>query len=243
MSVTDDRPRLEAPEGIAMSLPAAPEQWHGHPYVWAFHALGGVLGPEFVERVCAQAEAEEAPPDAVYKTKTTEGEADEWITVGMIANADQQRQVREGAAALVAWSDALRKFMRTPEVKPLSPADTTAPAEGEGEPETLEEHEYVIVYRPTHLTGVVKARSLLEACQKLTPGEQFKPSGYGVLDFKGDNDVLWHVGFDACKSEVMETTDERVHRPYKSPTPVEPPRTVPAGGVVIRRKRAPKSVE
>ncbi|MGW1261268.1 hypothetical protein ACWD7Y_04805 [Streptomyces drozdowiczii] len=102
-------PRLETPEGGSVSQPQSPSQWHSRPYVWAFHAIGGALSTDYIERVCKQAAAEDAPPDAVYKTRDDDpSKPGEWITVGLIANADQQDRTRRYAQALVEWADSVK---------------------------------------------------------------------------------------------------------------------------------------
>ncbi|MEU1552226.1 hypothetical protein ABZ517_05815 [Streptomyces scabiei] len=206
MTTTDGRPVLRTPTGGAESYPKSPSEWHGHPYVWAWNVSLGATSRTYIEGECLAAEEAGAPPDAVYRTRPDDPNTPvEWVTVGMMANARAQDRVREYAQALVDWRDALREHSK-PSAK---------------QPENVEpEYEYTIVYRPTHITGIVKARSLLEAHQKLAPGGQFKPSGYGVLDLPGQNGVRWHVGFDSGRSQLQDTSDPRL---TQTPKPAEAP--------------------
>ncbi|MEU1601246.1 hypothetical protein ABZ468_53425 [Streptomyces sp. NPDC005708] len=239
MIMTDDRPRLTTPTGGAESKPERPLNWHGHPYVWAWNVCLGATNPTFIEGECLAADLAGAPADAVYKD-----ERDEWITVGMIVHVDRQQRVREYAQALIKWEAALKAYRSRPVVRPLREAK-----QSEGGPERGgEEFEYCIAFTPSTITGVVRARSLREAYAKLTSGEQFSPSGYGVLDLTGPDGVMWHVGFDSTKSRIIGTND-----PYitEAPTPGEEeptgPDTPPAPAVpgtgrgVIRVKRWPQS--
>ncbi|MFD9815203.1 hypothetical protein [Streptomyces sp. NPDC059080] len=119
-ATVSELPLLSTPTGGTMSQPESPQQWHAHPYVWAWHAGLGALSREYIERECQTAADAGAPPDAVYKTRgddpTMPGK---WITVGMIASTDQQKQVREYAEALVAWADALKGRREQNKVQPL----------------------------------------------------------------------------------------------------------------------------
>ncbi|MGW1180225.1 hypothetical protein [Streptomyces drozdowiczii] len=123
-------PRLETPEGGSMSRPERPAQWHSRPYVWAFHAIGGALSTEYIESVCKQADDENAPPDAVYKTRDDDpSQPGQWITVGMIANADQQARTRRYAKALVDWAQAVKEHREPRKVQPLGQVRPKVPAE------------------------------------------------------------------------------------------------------------------
>ncbi|MFF8283277.1 hypothetical protein ACF06W_11210 [Streptomyces albus] len=198
MTMTSEQPLLKTPTGGRMSQPESPQQWHGHPYVWAWNVSLGASTREYIEHECRRAEKESAPPDAVYKTRDDDPSMpSRWVTVGMISDVDQRERVREYAAALVRWADALKEHREGASDKPR-------PGDGQGE-----EHTYAISFA-AKLTGVVKANSFLEATQKLTPGEVCAPSGYGVLDLSGDDGVQWHAAFDPHKGDVATTTDPRI---------------------------------
>lgn len=123
-------PRLETPEGGSMSQPKRPAQWHSRPYVWAFHAIGGSLSTEYIESVCKQADDENAPPDSVYKAREDDPTMpSEWVTVGMIANADQQARTRRYAKALVDWAQAVKEHREQRKVQPLHQVPPSVPAE------------------------------------------------------------------------------------------------------------------
>lgn len=221
MTMSELRPALKTPTGGAESQPQRPEQWHGHPYVWAWNVSLGATSRTYIEGECKAAEDAQAPADAVYRAREDDPSMPgEWVTVGMLTTVERQNRVREYAQALMDWQEALQAYRKPPAVQPPQEA---------GQP-PAEEHEYVIVYRPTHITGVVRATSLLEAVKRLTPGEKFKPSGYGILDFEGENGVEWHVGFDSGKTEILSTTDPRVNKPMQSSQPPATPETaeVPA---------------
>ncbi|MGW3273600.1 hypothetical protein ACWDFH_19320 [Streptomyces kronopolitis] len=201
MTTAEGRPVLEAPTGGTVSQPTNPSQWHGHPFVWAWNVALGATSPAYIERECAAAERDEAPPDAVYKTRDDDPSMPgQWVTVGMLTNADQQQRVREYAAALGDWSNALEEHRKRPAVQALHEVKQTQ------EPE---EFEYTVTFN-ARLTGVVKAASMLEATKKMTPGEKFAPSGYGVLDLSGERGVVWHAAFDSGKGTVVTTTDPRI---------------------------------
>ncbi|WP_329271776.1 hypothetical protein [Streptomyces sp. NBC_01451] len=224
------RPVLRTPTGGAESQPSTPTQWHGYPYVWAWNVALGATSRTFIENECKAAAEAGAPPDAVYRTRDDDKSMPgEWLTVGMITMAQRQTRVREYAQALVDWQDALKAHSRPPAVQQLQ--DAKQPTDERGQPG--QEYEYAIVFRPTHMTGVVKAGSLREAYQKLAPGPQFAPSGYGVLDLPGQDEVLWHVGFDAGRGQLQDTTDPRLTRtPQPAEAPAAPERpTAPAAAV------------
>lgn len=231
MTMSELRPALKTPTGGAESQPQRPEQWHGHPYVWAWNVSVGASSRSYIERECKAAADAQAPADAVYQERVDDpNTVGEWVTVGMLTTVERQNRVREYAQALMDWQEALQTDRRPPEALPLQEA---------GQP-PAEEHEYVIVYRPTHITGVVRAPSLLEAVKKLTPGERFKPSGYGTLDFEGENGVEWHVGFDSGNTEILSTTDPRIiesrqpSQPPAAPETAEAPATPEPSGVPVK---------
>lgn len=218
--MTDDRPVLRTPTGGAESRPERPAQWHGYPFVWAWNVSLGATSRTYIEGECRAAAEAKAPADAVYRVREDDPHMPgEWITVGMMVNDQAQQRVREYAQALTDWERALTAYRTRPVFHGSQPPEDDEPPE----------HEYEIVYRPTHLTGVVRARSLREAHEKLAPGEFFAPSGYGVRTFHGENGVTWHVGFDSCRSEILRTTDERV-LPEQAPAPApdQEPAEVPA---------------
>ncbi|WP_369042309.1 hypothetical protein [Streptomyces sp. Midd1] len=213
MTATDLGPVLRTPTGGAESQPQRPQQWHGHPYVWAWNVSLGATSRTFIEGECQTAANAGAPPDAVYRSRVNGTDhPDEWVTVGMLVIEERQNRVREYAQALIEWERALQAHHKPQRVQPLPDAKQLL-VETDDDPE---QHEYVIVFRPTHITGVVMARTLREAYQKLAPGEQFMPSGYGVLDLAGDGGVHWRVSFDSTQSEIAETTDKRVSERFRS---------------------------
>ncbi|MFV0135573.1 hypothetical protein ACLGIH_20515 [Streptomyces sp. HMX87] len=230
MTTTDDRPVLRTPTGGAESRPQRPEQWHGHPYVWAWNVSLGATSPTYIEGECKAAKDAGAPPDAVYRTRDDDPSMPgEWITVGMMVNDLAQQRVREYAQALVDWQDALKAYRPRPVMQPLQ-AKPAEPQTDESESAETEEpeYEYAVTFTAS-FTGVVTARSLLDATKKMTPGEKFAPSGYGVLDLPGDHGVLWHAAFDSCKGTIVTTTDPRIsrdNRPAEAPA-AEKPAEVP----------------
>lgn len=233
MTMTDERPRLTTAGGSVTSQPESPEQWHEHPYVWAFHATSGALSAVFIEGVCKQAKDEDAPPDAVYKASGL----DEWITVGMMANADQQQRVRAYAAALVEWRDALRDFKPAPQVQPLSqkpPQDAPEPADVAGE------FEYTVSF-VARISGTVKAPDFQEAMALLAPPQHTGDAGWVGACADGLLGVRWFLNFDPVRAELVSTDDPRERQPHPPAAPLVEPvpgaaPAVPRGGVVIRRK-------
>ncbi|MFF1693058.1 hypothetical protein ACFVXC_05450 [Streptomyces sp. NPDC058257] len=234
--MSTEKPLLNTPEGGTMSQPERPSQWHEHPYVWAFHATSGDLSDFFIESVCKQAKAEEAPPDAVYKA----ADLDEWITVGMMANADQQRRVRAYAAALIEWRDALKDFQPAPQVQPLNQAPL------ESDPEQADaagEFEYTVTF-VARISGTVRAPSFREAMGLLAPPQHTGTAG--LVDVCTDDllGVSWRLNFDPVRAELATTDDPRERQPHPPVAPVVEPvpgaspatPAVPRGGVVIRRK-------
>ena len=216
--MTETRPLLRTPTGGAESQPKSPGDWHGHPYVWAWNVSLGATSRTYIEGECLAAEIAGAPPDAVYKARDDDpSKPGEWITVGMMANAQQQTRVREYAQALVDWADDLKAYHKPPTVQPLQ--QTNQPPGDDGP-----EYEYAVTFT-ARFTGVVTARTLLEASQKMTPGETSGPSGYAVLDLPGENGVQWHAAFDSCKGKVVTTTDPRIadaYQPAEAPATQEP---------------------
>ncbi|WP_328749380.1 MULTISPECIES: hypothetical protein [unclassified Streptomyces] len=228
-SISTEPPQLKTPEGGAMSQPQSPAQWHGHPYAWAFHAIGGSLSRDFIERVCKQAEAEGAPPDVVYKTRSDDpSRPDEWITVGLITNADQQTRVREYASALVEWKEALKAHRQPPQVQPLQEARSGGGAEG---PELFA---YTVAF-VARISGTVQAASFAEAMSKLAPAAHINADGYVVGGAVSREGVEWRLNYDPARADMVSTSDPAVHRPADQPAQVTP---VPATGVVMRRQPA-----
>ncbi|MEW1922192.1 hypothetical protein [Streptomyces sp. NPDC088360] len=145
MSLTDERPVLNTPSGGTMSQPQSPQQWHSHPYVWAWYASLGALSSDYIERECRNADSDGAPPDAVYKARNDDPTMPgQWVTVGMIAGSDQQKQVRDYAHALVAWADALKAHRSPSPVRPLhlarqlGPVDSPPLSEPDGKMSAME---------------------------------------------------------------------------------------------------------
>ncbi|MEU9050083.1 hypothetical protein AB0D37_06720 [Streptomyces sp. NPDC048384] len=222
-------PQLKTPEGGAMSQPNSPAQWHGRPYVWAFHATGGSLGSEYIESVCKQADAEGAPPDAVYKTRSDDKSMpDEWITVGLLTNADQQARTRKYAEALLNWQAALKQHRQPPNVQPLQEA---WPSGGAGRPELFE---YSVAF-VARISGTVRAASFAEAMSKLAPAEHINADGYVVGRAVSREGVEWRLHYDPARADMVSTSDPAMHRPADQPAQVTP---VPATGVVVRRQPA-----
>ncbi|AZM47866.1 hypothetical protein DMB38_20575 [Streptomyces sp. WAC 06738] len=199
MTMTDDRPMLRTPTGGAESQPKRPEQWHGHPYVWAWNVSLGATSPTYIEGECLKAKEEGAPPDAVYKLDG------EWITVGMIATAERQTRVREYAQALVEWRDALRAFRQPAAVQQLQAEQP--------------EFEYYVAFQ-ARISGRATGASLEEAMRKLAPPEHTGPSGWvGGLATSSEG-VTWFLNFSSAEAKVVRTTDPR-HT--TEPEPAEAP--------------------
>ncbi|WNI17687.1 hypothetical protein [Actinacidiphila sp. ITFR-21] len=200
MSDTEPTP-APTPEGGAASRPKNPSQYHGHPYVWAWLVTLGATDPGYLESTCRQAEEDDAPSDAVYKYRET------WITLGQVSKAEDRDRVRAYGNALLAQA---AKATRRRDEQPETAAQKEA-----------EEFEYAVTFE-ARFTGVVKAKSMLEAAQKLTPGEHAGPSGYVVLELQGEHGVVWHAAFDGTRGKVVTTTDPRLERPASPPTPTGP---------------------
>lgn len=212
-------PQLKTPEGGAMSQPDSPGKWHGHPYVWAFHAIGGSLGGDYIESVCKQAEAENAPPDAVYKTRPDDKSMpSEWITVGLLANADQQDRTRRYAQTLVDWADALKVHRKQLKVQPLR----------EGKQPEPKEYDYSVAF-VARITGTVKAASFQDAMRRLAPAEYTGTTGSVAQRADGLEGVTWYMSFDADRADMVSTSDPRMHTP-------QAPQVESARGVAMRRR-------
>ncbi|MGW3763046.1 hypothetical protein [Streptomyces sp. NPDC005131] len=198
-----ETPRLITPEGALMSQPESPQQYHDHPYVWAWNVILGATSRDFIARECLAAERDGAPPDAVYKTRDDDPSMPgEWITVGMVINADQQRRVREYAHTLVDHHEALHELGKQRKAQPPQGADEpeqSEVAEEPKEPEAAEEpeqYEYKVSF-VARISGKATAASYEEAMQQLAPPEQTADSGYvGGLatDLAG---VVWFLNFDS----------------------------------------------
>ncbi|MFJ4686536.1 hypothetical protein [Streptomyces sp. NPDC088789] len=198
-TTSTEPPGLRTPEGGSTSQPGSPAKWHAHPYVWAFHAIGGSLSRHYIESVCQQAETDDAPPDAVYKTRADDKtRPDEWITVGMIANADQQARVRAYAKALVDWQAALKAY-RT---RPKGP----------------ERFEYTVAFT-ARITGTVKAASFSEAMSMLVPSEYTAASGYVEGLAAGREGVEWLLNFDPVRAVMVSTSDPSMHQAPAAASP------------------------
>lgn len=237
-TTSTEPPGLKTPEGGSMSQPDSPAKWHAHPYVWAFHAIGGSLSSDYIESVCQQAETDGAPPDAVYKTRGDDKtRPDEWITVGMIANADQQARVRAYAKALVDWQAALKAHRTRPKVQPLPKAVQTEAAAGP------EQYEYTVAFT-ARISGTVKAASFREAMSMLAPSEHTGQSGYVGGLASSMEGVVWFLNFDPTRADMVSTSDPRVHGPGRQPGQVTPvsasppgtPAPEPTTGVLVQRQ-------
>lgn len=193
--MTDDRPVLRTPTGGAESRPKHPEQWHGYPYVWAWNVSLGATSPTYIERECLAAEEAGAPPDAVYKTRDDDPSMPgEWVTVGMMANAQQQTRVREYAQALVDWRDALKAYRQPRTVTQL--------------PATQPEFEYYITFQ-ARISGRATGASLEEAMQKLAPPEHTGPTGWVGGLATSNETATWFLNFSSAEAKVVRTTDPR----------------------------------
>ncbi|MEV8601873.1 hypothetical protein AB0465_18565 [Streptomyces griseoviridis] len=233
-TIDTEPPGLNTPESGSMSQPDSPAKWHAHPYVWAFHAIGGSLSTDYIESVCQQAEVEGAPPDVVYKTRGDDEREGEWITVGMIANADQQQRVRAYAKALVDWQAALKAHRTRPKVQPLQRAKPD---------EAAEQYEYTVAFT-ARISGTVKAASFREAMSMLAPSEHTGQSGYVGGLASSMEGVVWFLNFDPTRADMVSTSDPRVHGPGRQPGQVAPVSASPPGtsapepttGVLVRRQ-------
>lgn len=128
------RPTLRTPTGGAESKPQRPGEWHGHPYVWAWNVSLGATSRTYIEGECRAAKEAGAPPDAVYRTRDDDPTMPgQWVTVGMLVSADQQRRVREYARALVDWADALKDCRPQSRVQPLHAVQPDAPPVSEAD--------------------------------------------------------------------------------------------------------------
>lgn len=128
-----EAPRLITPEGGAQ--PDSPQEYHDHPYVWAWNVILGATSRVFIERECLAAERDGAPPDAVYKTRDDDPSMPgEWLTVGMLTNAEQQRRVREYAHALVDYDEALHERRKEQKAQPPQGRRSTSSPRGPRSP-------------------------------------------------------------------------------------------------------------
>ncbi|MFC9755144.1 hypothetical protein [Streptomyces sp. NPDC056921] len=113
-----DRPQLNTPTGGAMTKPRSPAQWHGRPFVWAWHVSLASLDVTFIEDRCREAETENAPADAVYKTGPSNTPPNEWITLEQLSE-DHRDRVRDYGNALLHWEQKMKTHRNGPVVQPL----------------------------------------------------------------------------------------------------------------------------
>ncbi|MEV5264749.1 hypothetical protein [Streptomyces werraensis] len=118
MTVTRTNPAAGV-QGDDRVMPGSPQDWHGYPFVWAWHVDAG-LGRDFTEQRCLEAEQDLAPADAVYKTSSKDPvEPDTWITVDRLGEDSRQR-VGEYGQALLAWAVELEEHAAGTRVQPLT---------------------------------------------------------------------------------------------------------------------------
>ncbi|MFF8918061.1 hypothetical protein ACF08M_33345 [Streptomyces sp. NPDC015032] len=101
-----------------MTKPRSPAQWHGHPFVWAWYVSLASLDVTFIEDRCREAEAENAPADAVYKTDIRNIPPNEWITLEQLSE-DHRERVRDYGNTLLHWEQELKARRNGPVVQPL----------------------------------------------------------------------------------------------------------------------------
>ncbi|MET9470452.1 hypothetical protein [Streptomyces sp. NPDC002922] len=243
MTMTEiEAPPLITPEGGLASQPESPQQYHDHPYVWAWNIILGATSRDFIARECLAAERDGAPPDAVYKTRDDDPNMPgEWVTVGMLVNAEQQRRVREYAHALVDHHEALHELSKQPKEQPPEVAEEPEEAE---EPE---QYAYNVSF-VARISGKVTAASHEEAMRLLAPPEHTADSGYvgGLATDLGG--VVWFLNFDSRAGELVSTDDPRMQKRPTPPAPVVAPvvpspsrvSLTPTRGVVIRRMNPPE---
>ncbi|NIY68115.1 hypothetical protein [Streptomyces malaysiensis] len=112
-------PRLSTPTGGAMTQPRSPAQWHGHPYVWAWHVSLASLDTAFIEARCKEAANARAPQNAAYKTGPNDPvEPNVWITVDRL-HPDNRDRVRDYGLALLKWEADLEALRRKTQVRVL----------------------------------------------------------------------------------------------------------------------------
>ncbi|MFJ4739148.1 hypothetical protein [Streptomyces sp. NPDC088775] len=226
-----EAPRLKTPTGGAESEPERPEQWHGHPYVWAWIVSLGATSRTYIERECMAAKEESAPPDAVYKTRDNDPSMpSEWVTVDMVANTEHRTRVRAYAQALVDWDKARKAHRKQRKAQP---------SQGAEEPE---QYEYYVAFA-ARISGKATAASYEEAMRQLAPPEHTADSGY-VAGLGTDRaGVAWFLNFDSLKGRLVSTNDPRMQQPHVLPAPAVEP-AVPAAtsvgsnggrGVVLQR--------
>ncbi|MET7631830.1 hypothetical protein ABZS53_15440 [Streptomyces sp. NPDC005499] len=238
-----EAPRLITPEGGAQ--PESPQEYHDHPYVWAWNVILGATSRDFIERECLAADRDGAPPDAVYKTRDDDPSMPgEWVTVGMLTNADQQRRVREYAHALVDHHEALHELGKQQKAQPPQEGDEPEQPEVAEEPE---QYEYKVSF-VARISGKVTAASYEEAMQQLAPPEHTADSGYVGGLATALAGVVWFLNFDSRAGDLVTTNDPRMQKPQAPPAPaVEPAVSSPSQvrptatrGVVIRRLNPPE---
>ncbi|WP_406362357.1 hypothetical protein [Streptomyces sp. NBC_01579] len=238
-----EAPRLITPEGGAQ--PDSPQEYHDHPYVWAWNVILGATSRVFIERECLAAERDGAPPDAVYKTRDDDPSMPgEWLTVGMLTNAEQQRRVREYAHALVDYDEALHERRKEQKAQPPQGEEEHEQPEGAEEPE---QYEYKVSF-VARISGKVTAASHEEAMRLLAPPEHTADSGYvgGLATDLGG--VVWFLNFDSRAGELVSTDDPRMQKRPTPPASVVAPAVpspsrvslTPTRGVVIRRINPPE---
>ncbi|MEV6309918.1 hypothetical protein AB0M10_15135 [Streptomyces sp. NPDC051840] len=175
-----------------MSATVTGTRCHNYPFIRAWNHVLGATSPEYIEGECLAAAKDAAPPDAVYRTTPPGSTPGEWITVAMIASAEQQQQVREYAQTLLDQPE-------TPEAAPVRETDPgILPADPETQPEepALPQHEFAISYI-ARLTGVVSAGTYEEALTMLVPPDLADQAGDTLLNLTGPDGVTWRAHFDS----------------------------------------------
>ncbi|MFD4949549.1 hypothetical protein ACFWNT_45485 [Streptomyces sp. NPDC058409] len=122
-----ERPRLNTPTGAAMTQPRSPAQWHDYPFVWSWYVSLASLDTTFIEDRCREAESEDAPADAVYKTGPGNTPPNTWITVDQLSE-DHRDRVRDYGNALLSWERELTTLRNKLVVHPLHTAALAVPS-------------------------------------------------------------------------------------------------------------------
>ncbi|MFB7917048.1 hypothetical protein [Streptomyces sp. NPDC056061] len=126
-----DAPVFEAPFGGAMVHLTSPRDHRGYRHIVAWSVGMGATSTDFVKERCRQAEAEQAPKDAVYKSTPNPNseEVPQWVRVGDIARPENRERVETYVKAMLAYEKKLKAYRKqVADLPPLHSYTLNVPA-------------------------------------------------------------------------------------------------------------------
>ncbi|WP_274032641.1 hypothetical protein [Streptomyces sp. MMBL 11-1] len=200
---TNSAPVFKAPFGGAGCQVSDPREHKGYHYVVAWCIGLGATSRDYVIGQCNQAAKEDAPVNAIYKTRAAPHEEDKgtWVVFDEIARPENKERIEQYVQAMVDYERRLAEWRQAQKNHPPL-------------------HSYTLTF-PATVTVTVRAVSLKAAAVALAPvdGQQHHEVKQVVPAFGGTMRLL----LDRTAADLV-ATDDPEHK-----APPAPERRMPLG--------------